>query len=54
MQAHKSREPFGFGNEKVTIVSYVPKLRKAIILLSTMHHVINVSSSKKKPEIITY
>ena len=47
-----------FGYQKnTTIVSYVPKKRKNVILASTMHHddTINLSTGdKKKPEIITF
>jgi len=36
-----------------TLVSYVSKKRKAVILFSTMHHAPNVTSDKiMKPEII--
>ena len=59
MKASKSRErystEFGFkGN--TTMVSYVPKKGKAVIMLSTMHHdkAIDEGSSKKKPEVIQY
>ena len=59
MKASKSRErystEFGFkGN--TTMVSYVPKKGKAVIMLNTMHHdkAIDEGSSKKKPEVIQY
>ena len=59
MKASKSRErystKFGFkGN--TTMVSYVPKKGKAVIMLSTMHHdkAIDEGCSKKKPEVIQY
>lgn len=43
---------FGF-QDKVTIVSYVPKKNKAVILLSTNHHDIDISSEEsRKPQII--
>jgi hypothetical protein len=39
----------------LTLVSYVPKKRKAVILLSSMHHDKDVNEqNKKKPEIILY
>lgn len=45
---------FGFQRD-MTLVSYVPKKNKSIILLSTMHHEANVSRDKeKKPDIILY
>ena len=59
MKASKSRErystEFGF-KRNTTMVSYVPKKGKAIIMLSTMHHeeAIDEGSSKKKPKIIQY
>ena len=43
---------FGF-NSFLTLVSYVPKRSKAVILLSTRHHDGKLNLSKKnKPEII--
>lgn len=48
---------FLFDNaNKTTIVSYVPKKKRIVILLSTMHHEtkINEEDAKMKPEIITY
>ena len=59
MKASKSPErystQFGF-TVNTTIVSYVPKKGKAVIMLSTMHHdkAIDEGSSKKKPEVIQY
>ncbi|XP_026079604.1 uncharacterized protein LOC113056899 [Carassius auratus] len=46
---------FGFCG-KVFMVSYVPKLKKAVILLSTMHtsDALNETSAKNKPEVIQY
>lgn len=43
---------FGF-NGKKTIVQYVPKANKCVILLSTKHHKIEISKENdNKPEII--
>lgn len=42
---------FGFNGEK-TLVSFVPKPNKAVILISTMHHSKTMDEEKKKPEII--
>ncbi|CAH2107935.1 unnamed protein product [Euphydryas editha] len=58
MAASKTREQlstvFGF-HEKVTMCSYVPKKRKVVIMLSSMHHEAKISdSAKKKPEIIEF
>ena len=55
-QKDKKRElqeiKFGFQKEK-TLVSYVPKLNKAVILLSTEHHDKSVNlEESNKPEII--
>lgn len=55
-QPHKSRDEnssvFGF-TKKATLVSYVPKPKKSVIVLSTMHHSEEVSETDKhKPEII--
>lgn len=44
---------FGFMENK-TIVSYVPKKDKAVILLSTMHHDNAISDDQNKPDIIKY
>lgn len=55
--ANKGREvlssEFAF-KDYTTLVSYVPKKNKAVVLLSTMHHdkSIDSQSPKKKPEII--
>nr|CAH7727987.1 unnamed protein product [Callosobruchus chinensis] len=44
---------FGFTAQN-TIVSYVPRRGKSVVLLSTMHHNASVDGSTKKPEIILY
>lgn len=53
---HRQREEnssiFGF-QEKHTLVSYVPKKNKAVVLLSSMHHTNDiVVEDSRKPEII--
>lgn len=58
MAASKTREVsstvFGF-HENVTMCSYVPKKRQALIMLSSMQHKANISNNaKKKPEIIEF
>lgn len=59
MKPSKLREKhcseFGF-NGNMTMVSYVPKKGKAVVLLSTMHDdkAVDDSSVKKKPEMIQY
>lgn len=54
-QPHKDRgnetSIFGF-TKKATLVSYVPKPRKCVILLSTMHFTKELGDVKNKPEII--
>ena len=45
---------FGFSSDNVTICSYVPKKKKAVVLLSTMHYSDTVSGPASKPEIILY
>ena len=41
--------------KRATLCSYVPKKKKAVILLSTMHYIANVEQSEEvKPEIIAY
>jgi len=46
---------FGFLPDSATLVSYVPKQKKAVILLSTQHEDNSVvAENKNKPEIITY
>lgn len=53
----KSREVtsslFGFQKD-MTLCSYVQKPKKAVLLLSTMHHDDNVEGDKRKPEIIHF
>lgn len=44
---------YGFTNE-CTLVSYVPKKSKAVILMSSMHHTQFTDSSNNKPEIISF
>ena len=44
---------FAFDGNK-TLVSYVPKKRKSVVLLSTMHHDKAVDGPKQKPEIILH
>ena len=44
---------FGFNKEK-TLVSYVPKVNKAVILLSTEHHDKKITENDCKPEIIIF
>lgn len=44
---------FGFTAQN-TIVSYVPKRNKSVVLLSTMHHNACVDDDSKKPEIILF
>lgn len=54
-QASKTRQPesslHGFTKD-FTIVSYVPKKSKAVLLISSMHHTKQLDSLSKKPEII--
>lgn len=55
--AAKTRPPnsarFGFNGTR-TLVSYVPKQNRNVVLVSTMHHDMAIDQQKKKPEIITY
>lgn len=44
---------FAFDHNK-TLVSYSPKEKKNVILLSTMHHSANVDAETKKPEIVLF
>ena len=59
MQASKSRPPhssiFAF-NGQITMVSYIPKRSRLVILLSSMHHDNAVTSDEQenKPEIILH
>ncbi|KAJ8943054.1 hypothetical protein NQ318_022598 [Aromia moschata] len=46
-----SRQFFGFTSTN-TIVSYVPKKGKSVILVSSMHHSATIDNNNKKPEII--
>jgi hypothetical protein len=38
--------------DSLSIVSYVPKINKAVILVSSNHHVANINIETQKPEII--
>jgi hypothetical protein len=42
---------FGF-SDQITLVSYVPKVGKSVMALSTMHHDKTIEGSLSKPEII--
>ena len=60
MLCHRSREEFSsstciFGfQQDFTIVSYVPKRGKAVVLLSSSHHSLEIDTEPPfKPEIIT-
>ncbi|XP_054834881.1 piggyBac transposable element-derived protein 4-like isoform X1 [Eublepharis macularius] len=44
---------FGF-QDNLTLVSYVPKKGKAMIVLSSMHNSAAISGSRSKPEVIMY
>ncbi|KAG5863293.1 hypothetical protein JTB14_034894 [Gonioctena quinquepunctata] len=44
---------FGFTGD-LTLVSYVPKKNKAVLLISSMHHTPDIEPNNKKPEIIMY
>ncbi|CAH2098380.1 unnamed protein product [Euphydryas editha] len=47
---------FGF-QQNLTLVSYIPKPRKNVFMLSSLHHQIEIDNStgtKQKPEIITF
>uniref|UniRef100_A0A1B6FHL7 PiggyBac transposable element-derived protein domain-containing protein n=1 Tax=Cuerna arida TaxID=1464854 RepID=A0A1B6FHL7_9HEMI len=48
---------FGFGKNLTTLVSYVPKPRKVVLVTSTMHYNKQIDEStgdQKKPEMITF
>ena len=57
MKANNQRDVqsslFGF-KDQVTIVSYVPNHKKAVIVLSTMHHDASTEGDAQKPEIILH
>lgn len=44
---------YGFTNQ-ITMLSHVPKKRKAVLLVSSMHHSIETDETTGKPEIIAY
>lgn len=44
---------YGFTND-ITLLSYVPKKNKAVLLVSSMHHNQNNDAQTDKPEIIEY
>lgn len=48
---------FGFDDNKMTMVSYTPKLNKNVLLLSSMHDAPTIDEStgeQRKPEIVTF
>lgn len=49
---HKEKSSVFEFSKHSTFVFYVPKIRKSIILLSTMHHMSKVNFIKNKPIII--
>lgn len=53
----KTRQPgssmYGFTKD-VTVLSYVPKKGKVVLLVSSMHHSISDDAATEKPEIIAY
>jgi len=57
MKPSSSREVqsslFGF-HDQLTVVSYVPKPAKAVVVISSMHHDKAVDGETKKPEIILH
>jgi hypothetical protein len=57
MKANRKREEksslFGF-HDQLTLVSYVPKQGKAVLVLSTLHHDSSVDGPDKKPEVILH
>lgn len=59
-QANKDRQQFStiFGfTKEMTLLSYVPKKRKAVMLLSTFHNSDTIDPStydQKKPEVLTF
>lgn len=44
---------YGF-RDQATLVSFVPKKNRAVVLISTMHHTVEQNTEKKKPEIICH
>lgn len=44
---------YGFRGQ-ITLISFVPKKNRAVLLTSTMHHSVQTDETKKKPEIICY
>lgn len=44
---------FGFTND-MTLVSYVPKKNKSVVLVSSMHHSAQIGEETSKPEIIGF
>ncbi|XP_054729254.1 piggyBac transposable element-derived protein 4-like [Anastrepha obliqua] len=44
---------FGFTSD-ATLVSYVPKQNKSVLVLSSMHHMPTIDPQKQKPEMITF
>lgn len=49
-----NKRPVGSNLYCITLVSFVPKKNKAVVLVSTMHNNDETNHEKKKPEIICY
>lgn len=45
---------YGFSDEKVTLISHVPKKNKSVVLLSTMHYSKEMDPDSGLPEIIAF
>lgn len=44
---------FAFNGQR-TLVSYAPEKNKSVILISTMHHNVEINEEKNKPEIVNF
>jgi hypothetical protein len=53
MQRDENWSIFGFTKD-LTLVSYVPKKNKSVVLLSSLHHDSAICSDSGKPEIIEF
>ena len=52
-QRDENSSIFGFTKD-LTLVSYVPKKNKSVVLLSSLHHDSAICSDSEKPEIIEF
>jgi len=51
---HDEKSPIFVFTKDLTLVSYIPKKNKSVVLLSSLHHDSAICSDSGKPEIIEF